>query len=242
MGIRARGLLLLAGIAVALSATSAWAYIPPGSFILRKMGGKLAPLRGITATVAGQLFEGGADAAARNVSGKLYLAAPDRFRLEAGDLLEVWMGGSRTVRGPGVSKTEAVSRGHVLPALFLQGNPQAALQERGVNTRLVTLGRYLHYLCWVVGSKAEDPERPQLWVDKDTFLPVRFVYFEGEGENRRRVEWSLQQYDPVDSARPFPRILELARDGKRELRLSVQALSTREVPRESTFSIRTGSP
>lgn len=233
-----RGGFALAALGL-FGAGAASAFIPPGSFILGKLAGKLAPLRGVTATLQGTLYAGD-DASGIGASGRLYLAPPDRFRLETvsaeATSVEVWAGGSRTVRARGRVRSEPAGP-HPLTALFLGGNPRAALRARGVDTRHVTLGRFQGYICWVVGAKAEDPTRPQLWVDKETFLPVRLILFEGEGDARRAVEWWLLDYDPVNEAAPFPRALELRVGGQRVLRMAVQSLDVRALPRDSLFHL-----
>jgi outer membrane lipoprotein-sorting protein len=231
---------VLAVMSLLLLAGSAAAFIPPGSFILRKMQERLSTIRGISATFTGERFA--EDGTARPLAGRLYVASPDRFRLDAQGWLEVWAGGSKTVRNGETDKTEAAERSHPLPSLFVHGNAASALQERGVDVHHVSLGRFREHICWVVGGKAEDTSRAQLWVDKETFFPVRLRYFEGEGEAKRAVDWLFLEYDPANVAKPFPQKIELSRDGKRIFRLVFQALSVIDVPREALFSTKTDRP
>jgi outer membrane lipoprotein-sorting protein len=230
----------LALIAVVGLTASASAYVPPASFILGKMAGRLASLRGVSATWFGAQYGGASADSARPVSGRLHLAAPDRFRLETrveqGTQVEIWSGSSKTLRVGETAKTEVAPGPHPLPTLFLGGSPRSTLRERGVDLGVVHLGRLGSTVCWVIGAKAEDPARPQLWVDKETFLPVRWIVLEGEGEARRSIDWRFEGYDPVDATRAFPQTLELWVGGQRVLRMALQTLDVRDVPRDSFLS------
>jgi outer membrane lipoprotein-sorting protein len=233
-GFRWLGLAAVLGVAA-----SASAYVPPASFILDKMAARLASVRGVSATWAGSLYGEAGVGSARATSGRLHLAAPDRFRLEMRvdetTRVESWSGSSKTVRSGETARTEVASGPHPLPSLFLGGSPRATLREKGVDLGVVHLGRLGSSICWVIGATAEDPTRPQLWVDKETFLPLRWVELEGQGETRRRVEWRFEDYDPVESARAFPQTLERWVDGRRVLRMVLQTLDVRDVPRDSLF-------
>jgi len=55
--------------------------------------------------------------------------------------------------------------------MFLQG-----LISAGIDVSTVTLKRYRGMICYVIGKPAGKKEPfPGLWVDKDTFFPVRYV-------------------------------------------------------------------
>lgn len=231
----------LAFAVVAGLAASALAFIPPARFILKKLAARLSPLRGVTATLAGFQVAAGAADSGQAATGRLYLGAPDRFRLEvhaAGDTrVEVWAGGSRSTRVGEQARTEVASGTHPVTGLFLGGNVAAMLREWGIDSDVVTLGRLdPRYICWVIGAAAEDPTRPQLWVDKETFLPVRLLVFDGRGDARRAHDWRFYDYDLADPSTPFPRSIEIRVDGRRVLRAAVQKLDVRAVPRESLFS------
>ena len=219
----------LALIALCVQAS---AFVPPASFILRRMAAKFSGLRGVTATVGGEMEVRG-DLVA--VQGKLHLAAPDRFRLDLkhdkGEVQETWLGGSKSIRSGGAAQTFA-TKSHPLVALFL-GNARAYLGEAGIDASVISLGRTGTFVCWVIGAKAEDNTKPQLWIDKDTFLPVRVLTF--EGEPRRAVEWRMDGYDRAYGA-AFPRQLEQRIEDKRVLRIGLVSADTTRVPSESLFT------
>jgi len=72
-------------------------------------------------------------------------------------------------------------------------------------------------VAFVVGAPARQPDRPQLWLYKDTHAPARLIVRrEGHLEDLRLLE-----YGNPAAADWFPRILELFRDGKPSARFEV---------------------
>jgi outer membrane lipoprotein-sorting protein len=206
---------------------------------------RLSALRGVSAQIAGRTFAGENDAGTP-LDGRLYLAAPDRFRLDAttprGRIYEVSMGGSKSTLTEGSTRTEVARTPHPLVSLFLGGNASTFASERRIDTGLVTLARSGRHICWVIGAKPGDTSVPQLWVDKETFLPIRLSLTEGEGDARRVIEWRFSGYDLVDAQGAFPRTLELRVGGVRVLHFSTITLDVHRVPDESLFSKPTRSP
>ena len=45
----------------------------------------------------------------------------------------------------------------------------------GIQTSKVSLGRFGHQICYIIGAMYPDETMPQLWIGKDSFLPVRFL-------------------------------------------------------------------
>ncbi len=67
-------------------------------------------------------------------------------------------------------------------------------------------------VAWVIGKPGKGPERgddlqPQLWVEKDTFLPSRYLARDTEGNS---IEARFGQFRFVREV-PFPRTIELIR-------------------------------
>lgn len=230
--LRARRAWALSCLLAALS-TQAAAFVPPTSFILRRMAAKVSGLRGLSAEVGGELDVSGAWTSAQ---GRLHIAAPDRFRLElthaGGRTVETWLGAARSLQGAGQAQTSTAKASHPVVALFF-GNARAYLGEVGIDASTVTLGRHGAQVCWVIGSKAEDASKPQLWIDKETFLPVRILTF--DGEPRRASEWRFDGYER-GAAGGFPRQLEQHVDGKRVLRVGIVSADTTRVPSDSLFT------
>ncbi|MBW1841543.1 MAG: hypothetical protein JRI75_07085 [Deltaproteobacteria bacterium] len=72
---------------------------------------------------------------------------------------------------------------------------QKQLYGHGVNVMVSSLGRYNGRVAYVVGAEYPDETVPQVWVDKDTFRPFRWVLAPGSEEKRedalevRYLEW-----------------------------------------------------
>ncbi len=64
------------------------------------------------------------------------------------------------------------------PDLFLYRSRKemvTALENSGINFSITSLGRYNGAICFVIGAQYPDETVPQLWVDKETFFPVRWI-------------------------------------------------------------------
>lgn len=50
------------------------------------------------------------------------------------------------------------------------------LESLGINFSVTSLGRYNGSICYILGADYMDESVPQIWVEKDTFLPVRWIF------------------------------------------------------------------
>jgi hypothetical protein len=50
------------------------------------------------------------------------------------------------------------------------------LESLGINFSVTSLGRYNGEICFVLGAEYPDESVPQLWVAKNTFQPVRWIF------------------------------------------------------------------
>ncbi|HET9596118.1 MAG TPA: hypothetical protein VFP65_11080 [Anaeromyxobacteraceae bacterium] len=92
-----------------------------------------------------------------------------------------------------------------------------ALASRGVALADVALGRIAGRVAWVLGGRPQDA-RPQAWIDKATFQPVRLV---------APLAGSVQDVRLVDFGSPvggdaFPRALEVWTGTQLQLRFSTE--------------------
>lgn len=62
---------------------------------------------------------------------------------------------------------------------ILMAKPRQALTDHlrtmGVDVAVSSLGRLEDRYCYIVGARFPDENAPQLWVDKDSFLPIRLM-------------------------------------------------------------------
>jgi hypothetical protein len=92
-----------------------------------------------------------------------------------------------------------------------------ALSERlsslGIDVSISSLGRYEEQIAFVVGAEYPDETVPQVWIDKETFQPVRWLIASGNGPYAsdqfeiRYLEW--QKFGEIW----YPMRVEFVQDG-----------------------------
>jgi hypothetical protein len=63
--------------------------------------------------------------------------------------------------------------------LFLYRGPESIiyhLLKGGINTNTVSFGRLANKIAYVIGAVYPDESQPQVWVEKDTFRPLRLLF------------------------------------------------------------------
>lgn len=63
--------------------------------------------------------------------------------------------------------------------LFLYRSPESIiyhLSKAGINTNTVSFGRLGNKIAYVIGAMYPDESHPQVWVEKDTFRPLRLFF------------------------------------------------------------------
>ena len=76
---------------------------------------------------------------------------------------------------------------HYTDLLLFRSNPslQKRLLKLGVNVRISSLGRYQGKTAYVLGAQYPDEDAPQVWLDKNTFRPMRWIM---TGRPNQRLE------------------------------------------------------
>ena len=209
-----RGAALAAAVVALAAAAPAAAYVLAVPGILRRMGERRAALSLEALEVTGSLVAKGeaAEALARtpgvaiaagqvNAPALFRMKVPGRCRLDLGpaDAPE----GSRVyvsirdgkISGAGgldrlPSAVAVVRAVCALLATHVAGDASgayaAALSRRGVALGDSTLGRFDGRIAYVVGGRATDP-KPLLFVEKDSFHPLRLVAQEGGARHDVRL-------------------------------------------------------
>lgn len=83
-----------------------------------------------------------------------------------------------------------------------------------------SLGRWQGRVAWVIGLTGQDLKAdsgPQLWFEKDSFLPLRLIYFESKDPSNRSsglVEFQFDQYK-ITSEYAYPRIIQVLKNKKK---------------------------
>jgi outer membrane lipoprotein-sorting protein len=64
---------------------------------------------------------------------------------------------------------------------------QDRLSSLGVDVYVSSLGRFQDKIVYVIGAEYPDEAVPQIWLDKDTFQPVRWLIIDNDNKNNRDV-------------------------------------------------------
>ena len=93
--------------------------------------------------------------------------------------------------------------------------------------------------AYTIGAKPTETDKPQLWVDSSTFLPVRLISYVDEGGKKVRYESRFFDYQS-GAGDFFPRIIENYRAGKLVRRAEVGDIKVNQDLPETLFAVPAG--
>ena len=111
----------------------------------------------------------------------------------------------------------------------------AAMKGLGVNTEVVSYARFDGRVAYLIGSKPWETDKPQVWFEKDTHLPLRLVTFQKGSDgvvvklDVRYLGWS----SPVGGSW-YPQTIEIWRGDKLLRRAATQNVE-RNLPVDATL-------
>lgn len=202
---------LIAILLVTLTAAEVAGHIPTPSFLLGRMASQRTKMGVRRLKVNMQCKRG--DQEAEHV---LYLKVPGLVRRERGNgSVEVCASGKCWIKH-GDSQPKRLPQWAVLPYLYFVEFDQkgsrylALLESLNVNTKVDTISRFHSRLAVILGAKNWERDRPQFWLDKDNFLPLRLMFLDGKS----LVDLMWIKWGTKISGDWFPSVLEQRRDGK----------------------------
>jgi hypothetical protein len=151
----------------------------------------------------------------RELDETLYFKFPDKFRSEVDrpeleKVQVVNMDGALTiVDGKIVGETQGLLD-HFKDLLLYKDTDILGreLSQLGIDLAVVSFGRFKDRIAYVVGARYPDISVPQLWIDKETFSPIRLIL--GGGEEHPEKEIVYTEYRALDKRNRYPsRILFL---------------------------------
>ena len=221
------GMLLILSLWMSFTASVSFAHIPPGEFVVRNLAQKKLPFRSIrvktqVSSLADASPSGGSfrettwfDASTGTVRSRAFdEAGRELFSIE------------RKLSAEEVKLSPAT---RMIRLLFSSNsiNLQRELVAAGIPIQAETeqkpsLLRWRETVAWVFGGPQRSPEekiairsgtpasatRPELWIEKDTFLPLRIVAQVG-------TQWLDATFEGYRFYKdfPFPKTIRLSRDG-----------------------------
>ena len=153
------------------------AYIPPAHFIVKSVVAQRAGFKGmrIRSTVVG--FDGQKSSGLHFKVVTLFDARTRAIRshaLDDGGRELYAMERQLTSNEQGIFLPDAIlfesNLDHLTRGLRHAGIP---ISSEGEVAEITWLGRINGMIAWVIGKK--DPSQPQLWIEKDRFLPIRLI-------------------------------------------------------------------
>ncbi len=108
---------------------------------------------------------------------------PEQYRsdIESGELKRVYIASadsSLTFLDDRVVSTSDTWMDHYKDVFFYRSRErlEARLRKNGVDVSVTSLGRFEGKIALVIGAKYPDESRPQLWIEKEGFKPLRWIF------------------------------------------------------------------
>lgn len=180
----------------------------------------------------------------------LYLKQPRRLRLaQEGDEGAVYVEneGNCAAGTAARLKRRKCEAKDLISALFVPGDRGIeeiaeelvkALQAAGIDTEMVALGRDEEQrFIYIIGARVWEPDKPQLWLSKATFLPLRLRARMGKAGEKGAYEVRFLDYGSETAGNWFPKVLEEYIGGELVRRSEVTKIKLNENLPESMFVI-----
>lgn len=212
----------LLGVGVLLAAGPAWAYVPPADFLLRLLAERRhkQDVRDITAHLTAELAPEQA-----SVQERIYIDGPAKMRLvqqkPGADHIRVVREAAQAAGPQDALEPQPKAPPALLPMLLVpprgsldgvQARMVAALRDAGIDTSIVSLGRFERRIAYIIGARVWETEQPQLWLYKGTRLPMRIVVYDDRTRPATRVETRLLEWGQAVNGNWFPGIIEVWHD------------------------------
>jgi outer membrane lipoprotein-sorting protein len=235
--------------ATLLVAASAHAYLLPASFLIKQMAERRAKadVRDCIVQLSAEI-----DGQDQPLDERIYMKNPERFRLERDIGEQNWVvverEGKRAEGMDGKLTASHAASTEMLSNLIMPKGHEpedmaartiAMLQGMGVETKVVSItiyGKDARETAYIIGAKPGDTEKPQLWVDSSTFLPVRLVTFVDEGGKKTRYESRFFDYT-TGVGDFFPRVIENYKAGKLIRRAEVNDIKVNQDLPDTLFQV-----
>ncbi len=202
--------LICAFIILGLAAAS-HSYVLPAkqilSFMIERFGSARTCVVMQTTVIYDPALEGGMG----ELEETLYYLYPDRFRCEVntpeGEQVRVVgpEGAILVTNGKIIGETENPFDHFKDLLLYRQKDLLfKRLSEQDVDLGVVSLGRYKGRIAYVIGAKYPDESVSQVWIEKNTFRPIRYVLRGGGPHGAILEEIEYADYMSLEKGRWYP--------------------------------------
>ena len=224
---------------------SASGYIPSAHFIIKMMLEGNGAIDHVMVEQTAIIFDEDSGGEALRVPGVLYLKLPDGYRLDMTLPYEKKTSIYRKGEIFTIVDGEIVSRGPDRRALFKDflirhsvNRIMGLLRSKHVNIERTGLGRFGGKVSYIIGAGETETEFPQLWIEKDSFLPLRFVAKEKREESIVTVEVRYLDYRHIDDKFRYPSTIEFYADDKLTLRYQTEKVMVNTSMPDNVFDMK----
>lgn len=226
MKIFIRFLLFALILCVPLSASG---YILSAKFIIKMMLQANHRIHDVKIEQTATLFDEDADHEGYKAPSVLYLKFPDSLRLDITLSYEketvIHSNGETLTVVDGNLVSEVPDVRSVLKEFFITRSVDEVIEflhAKHVNTERMGLGRFNGKIVYIIGAKEWETESPQLWIEKDSFLPLRFIAEERKEDCVFILEVRYLDYKSIGRAYRYPSVIEFYHDNNLTLRYETE--------------------
>jgi outer membrane lipoprotein-sorting protein len=220
------------------------AYVLPGPYILKLMTQNLGKAKSILISQTLVIHDDTPQKSAVELSETLRYVFPEMFRSdtlsENVHRIHVLSKGRAVTVIDGKVADESDNRYDRYKDILLF-KPRKMLQDKisllGVDVTVSSLGRFQGKPAYVLGARYPDETTPQIWLDKDTFRPFRWIMTSKSEQNREnRLEVRYFEWQKVQNAW-YPMRIEFFMAGVLVREIHVQNISVNSSFSEELFDI-----
>jgi hypothetical protein len=240
------GRAVLVVVMVTATFRAAEAYTPSAEFLLRQLAEKRRDVgaRDLSAQLLADV-----DGAEGPVEEYLYLKSPERLRLVAqrdeGSTIYVEREGQRAAGPENGLKRLSGSTDLTATLLVPAGKDVddmatrmlAMLKAAGIDTSVVALGHQGDTVAYIIGARAFETEKPQVWLYKPGMQPLKTILIDKSKTTPSRIETRFIDFGSPVGGDYFPSVIEVYRDGKRVRRAELSSLSVNQSLPETLFDL-----
>ena len=167
---------------LAFGHTALNAYVLPGPYLLDQMTQHLGRGNRLLVTQKLLVYDNDSETGLAEFNETLKFVFPETFRsdIDTDKIQRIHVlseDGAITVVDGKISNESDNPYDHYTDLLLFRTNKslQKRLLDLGVNVQMSSLGRFQGKMVYVIGAQYPDENTPQVWLDKNTFRPIRWI-------------------------------------------------------------------
>lgn len=221
--------------------SSGYGYVLQGPHIVDLMARNFTHNKNFKSVHKRVVFEFGQPPETTMLEETLWCSFPGRFRSETTSAtvrrLQLVSNGRRLTVLDGKLIPQAESGGDLYPEMLCY-KPRRLwvdrLSDLGVDVRLASLGRFDGTVAYVIGARYPELQSIQIWIDKESFLPIRWIIPSALGDTDSRMEIRYRDWGLVNGVR-YPRLIEFYSGDRQVCILETQTVEPKPILEDGFF-------